>query len=117
MELRRCQSKESTSKDISELGERQGVCVWSRVGTCLAGVEGEMQKDTYLPVSELRWEPRGDEGSGDEAGRESILKSSFGATEPRQARGTGIKLVRLNCQQKGMPCNEAEVSGAELHLP
>lgn len=54
-----------------------------------------MQKDTHLPVSELRWEPHGDEGSGDEAGRENILKSSFGATEARQARGTGIKPVAL----------------------
>ena len=50
-----------------------------------------------------------------EAGRESILKSGFGATEALRSCGTGTKLVWLNCRQKGMPCNEAEASGAELH--
>lgn len=32
-----------------------------------AGVEGEVQESTRLPVSELRWEAHGEEGSGNEA--------------------------------------------------
>lgn len=41
------------------------------MGTWLARVEGEMKESTCLPVSELRWELHGEEGSGDETGREA----------------------------------------------
>lgn len=43
----------------------------------------------------------GDEGEEQEAGRESILKEGFEATEARQARGTGAKLAWLNCRLEG----------------
>lgn len=42
-----------------------------------------------------------DEGEEQEAGRKSILKEGLGATEARQARGTGAKLAWLNCRLKG----------------
>lgn len=84
------------------MGERLGA---GRVGISLAGVEGEKQGGVclYYCVGAKMGVTQGkrDEGEEQEAGRESILKEGLGATEARQACGTGAKLVWLNCRQKG----------------
>lgn len=61
------------------------------MGTWLARVEGEMKESTCLPVSELRWELHGEEGSGDENRQGGSLKSSLGVTEAQQAQPVALE--------------------------